>query len=254
MVLDELCQRRMKTQYLAHDLTQSTLDHSLCRLASEFRSDRHKSFLKMSGIVGTYEQFFEWLSKTDELRGRRVVVLWLGNCLSSYSDAEFPNMVDALMQSLSSSGAASSTLLLSVNECPGADVMRQAYDSPDGSSVAFIANVLRQANRILGTEAFEYEAWTPVSSINSAGTSITWKFQSKQEIQIVIDERPVTCKVGEDIELITINKRDEADVAKLLAHSRAELVDTWRHESLPWSKCIRERRYSVLLISHQVGV
>ena len=243
MILDALCRRRITTQYLAHDLVQSKLDHGLYRLASEFLSDHPNSALKMRGIVGTYEQFFEWLSKTHELRGRRVVVLWLGNCLSHCSDADFLNMVDALMHSLSLSQATSSTLLLAVNGCKEADVMHQAYDSPDGTSEAFVANALRHANRILGTDVFQCDSWTPVSSINPAGTSVTWSFRSKQISQLLIDKRPMTCVVGEDIELITINKRDEADVAKLLAHSRAKLVDTWRHQAFPWSKCIHDRHY-----------
>ncbi|PSN61239.1 hypothetical protein BS50DRAFT_681043 [Corynespora cassiicola Philippines] len=235
IILDELCQRRVKTQYLAHDVVQSKLYAGLCRLAGEFHGRDLGNFLKLRGVVGTYEQFFRWLSKTSELRGRRIVVLWLGNCLSHYSDAEFPTMVDALMQSLSVSQVASSTLLLAVNGCQEADVMRQAYDSPDGTSLAFVTNALRHANRILGAEAFHYNHWTPIFSINSAGTSIQWSFRSKQQDQLVIGKRTIACEAGEDIELITIHKRDGADVAKLLVHSRSELVDAWSHQAFAWS-------------------
>jgi uncharacterized SAM-dependent methyltransferase len=252
IILDQVCRRRIKTQYLAHDLVQSKLEHGLCSLASKFPSDNPDSILRMRGIVGTYEQFFEWLSKMYELRGRRVVVLWLGNCLSHYPDAEFLDMVDALMQSLSLSQAASSTLLLAVNGCQEADVMRQAYDSPDGTSEAFVANALRHANRILGREAFRYDSWTPVRSMDSARTSITWGFRAKQGSQLVIHERPMICKAGEEIELITIKTRDEADVAKLLARSQAELVDTWRHQSFAWSEGSCDRCYNSSLTLHRL--
>jgi len=68
----------------------------------------------------------------------------------------------------------------------------------------------------------------------------------------VIDEQTMTCIVGEDIELITINKRDEADVAKLLARSQAKLVDTWKHQSFAWNKFIHDRCRILSLTSHRL--
>lgn len=187
-----------------------------------------------------------------ELRGRRVVVIWLGNCLSHYSDAEFPVMIEKLMHSLSLSGAAASTLLLAVNGCGEADVMRDSYDSPDGTSIAFVANALRHTNRLLGSQTFEYDSWKPISSLDPRGASVNWKFRLEKRSQLVINDRPVPCKIGEDIDLITISKRDEEDVAKLLVRSEAQLVDIWRHPTFPWSKYQLDRHFNESLNLHRL--
>jgi uncharacterized SAM-dependent methyltransferase len=147
-------------------------------------------------------------------------------------------MVDGLMQSLSLSQAGYSTLLLAVNECKE-EVMRPAYNSPDDTSVAFVANALQHANQVLGTEIFDGTSWTPVLSINTKGTSVTWGFRSMKGTELSIDNCFNTmCSTREDIKLITNSKRDEADVAKLLVHSRAKLVGSWRYPLFPWRKFV----------------
>ncbi|KAI1749317.1 hypothetical protein F4782DRAFT_312456 [Xylaria castorea] len=110
VILEELYRHGAKTRYLAHDFCQKRLTQSLCRLTDELGSKYPDSPGRMRGIVGTYGQFVEWLSKTDELQGRRVVVIWLENSLSHVSDADFPDMISMLMQSISLSQAASSVL------------------------------------------------------------------------------------------------------------------------------------------------
>ncbi|KAH9909497.1 hypothetical protein F4778DRAFT_788852 [Xylariomycetidae sp. FL2044] len=238
LILEELCRKGTKTRYLAHDFSQNSLAQSLCRLENELGSKYPDSPRRMSGIAGTYEEFFDWVSKTDELRGRRVVVIWLGNSLSHVSDTDFRHMISVLMHSISLSQPASSVLLLSANSSQGTEALRSLYDSPDGSCSAFVANALVHANRLLGTnDALDAAVWQPVFTVNPESTSVSWSFRSREETRLTVDGKPVPCAAGEEIALVTLSARDETRVTGLLApSSAAQLVGTWKHPSrFQWS-------------------
>ncbi|KAK8140404.1 FAD dependent oxidoreductase [Apiospora sp. TS-2023a] len=244
-ILEELYRHGAKTRYLAHDFCQNRLRQSLGRVANELGTKYPESLHRMRGVAGTYEQFSEWLSKTHNLQGHRVLVIWLGNSLSHMSDAEFPDMIEMLMRSISQSRAASSMLLVSVSGGGGggqeaSTLLQSSYDAPDGSSAAFVANALRHANRLLGgadDDDFPLDPgiWRAVFRADAQGTAGVWAFRSQAPTQLVVNGRAVACAAGEDIDLITITPRDKARVTGLLALSTTQVVATWEHPSFAWN-------------------
>lgn len=235
-LLEALAARGRNVEYIAHDLCASQLNASLCRLDETLQSKGYDQHIHLHGIIGTYEHFFTWLVESKVLQKRRVVLLWLGNCLGHCSDVEFTSTIQHLMQPLLRSEATSVTLLLAVDGNKDINSITHSYDSPDGTSATFVKNAVQHANSLFKTEMFKVEAWTPVASVHAEESTITWSFRSNVGQSVMVDSEASDCTKDELISLISITKRDEAEVAELLLGQKCRINASWCRNGNGWSK------------------
>jgi uncharacterized SAM-dependent methyltransferase len=235
-ILEELHGRGSKVTYLAHDICEEQLCASLESLSKRLSPKALKSAIQLRGIIGTYDDLIYWLASQTVFRNRRLVVIWLGNSLSSYSDPQFSRLLERLCQSLYKTQAQQSHLIFAVDGCEDEEEIKNAYDAPDSTSSKFVANGLRHANRVLHQEVFRAAEWEPRCSFDSEENSITWGYRTSQPRRIAFGDVTAMCKAGETIEIIQSRKRDRRNVRACTAGTRAEMAAIWEIPSVLWSK------------------
>jgi uncharacterized SAM-dependent methyltransferase len=222
--------------YFAHDVCEEQLGSSLETLSTRLSSRVHSPAIQLGGIVGTYDDLIRWLPSQAVFRNRRLVVLWLGNSLSSYSDPQFSHLLKRLSQSLFKTQSLTCNLIFAIDGCDNEEVIKNAYNAPDKTSSEFVANGLRHANRVLKQEVFRADEWKPTLSFNGEGNSITWGYQTSHSRTLSFDGFTASCTVGETIEIIQSRKRDRRTVAACTAATPTELAAIWQQPSVLWSK------------------
>ena len=73
-------QRQKRVDYYALDVTSSEISRSLEALSSLVQKS---SLIKCHGLLGSYDDLIPWLTRNDQLVGRKVTFLWLGNSIAN---------------------------------------------------------------------------------------------------------------------------------------------------------------------------
>jgi uncharacterized SAM-dependent methyltransferase len=222
--------------YFAHDVCPEQLCSSLDALSARLSPETSDSAIQLKGIVGTYDDLIHWLPSQTLFRNRRLVVLWLGNSLSSYSDPQLSHLLERLSKSLVKTQARKSHLIFAVDGCENKEEINTAYNAPDSTSSEFVANGLQHANRVLKREVFRADEWEPTCSFDEKERSITWGFRTSHARKLAIDDVTAACKAGETIEIIQSRKRDRKNIFACTAVTPTEMAAVWQLPSVLWSK------------------
>jgi uncharacterized SAM-dependent methyltransferase len=235
-----LNRRSAKVTYFAHDVCQEQLSSSLEAISTRLSqsSEASNSTIQLKGIVGTYDDLIQWLPSQPVFRNRRLVVLWLGNSLSSYSDPQLSSLLKRLSISLVKTQALTSHLIFAVDGCKNEKDIKTAYNAPDSTSSQFVANGLQHANRVLKREVFRADEWVPSCSFDEKKKSITWGFRTSSARKLDIDDVTAVFKAGETIEIIQSRKRDRANIVACTEASPTKMAAVWQLPSVLWSKSL----------------
>lgn len=113
------------------------------------------------GLLGTYDEGFDWL-KQPENAHRPKTILSLGSSIGNFSRDEAAEFLSQFSKVLDSND----TLLLGVDACTDADKVYHAYNDREGLTHEFILTGLKQANKLLGYEAFDISKWKVIGQYN----------------------------------------------------------------------------------------
>ena len=110
--------------------------------------------VRLFGLHGTYDDGLEWLQEAQNLIKPKTL-LWLGSSVGNFTRSEAAEFLKKCREALGTRDQ----LVVGVDGCKDPDRVFHAYNDREGVTHAFILNGLRQANRLLGTDAFKLDQW-----------------------------------------------------------------------------------------------
>ena len=117
--------------------------------------------VKCFGLNGTYDDGLEWL-KSEKIAGRPKAVLSMGSSIGNFKRHEAIGFLKEFAATLQPGD----NLLIGVDACKDADKVYHAYNDKEGVTHDFVLNGLKQANRLLGTEAFNLDHWKVIGEFD----------------------------------------------------------------------------------------
>jgi len=234
IMLHKLSARGTRTTYYAHDICKEQLRKSLDSLSHSLSNLQSRSFIELHGIVGSYEDSISWIQSQTTFSSRRVVVLWLGNCLAGISDSGFSTLIHGLGMALLHSNPSFCRLLVAVDGCKDKDKVAHAYDAPDGTSAAFVSNALIHANRVLNADTFHEKEWKAVHIYHAEEKKSAWGFCAQSSMTVHVGKSMIQVDSGEIVEIIQSRKRDLMEVTTCISGTSTEVASVWSNRSVPW--------------------
>ncbi|KAF2240140.1 hypothetical protein EV356DRAFT_438136 [Viridothelium virens] len=152
ILLQALDQMGKKIEYYALDLDLKELKRTFAEVQT-VNSAEYKS-VKLSGLHGTYNDGLEWLQQAANLRKPKTL-LWLGSSVGNFTRPEAGEFLKMCRGALGTRDQ----LIVGVDGCKEPNRVFHAYNDREGVTHAFVLNGLRQANRLLGTDAFKRDDW-----------------------------------------------------------------------------------------------
>ncbi len=93
-------------------------------------------------------EYFEALTSLSRIKGRRNVLLFLGANIGNFRYNEAENFIGRMNSTLNQGDM----LLMGVDLRKNPEIIRQAYDDPNGITASFNLNLLKRMNRELGAD------------------------------------------------------------------------------------------------------
>ncbi|KAK5133709.1 hypothetical protein LTR08_007463 [Meristemomyces frigidus] len=147
ILLDALERAGKDTSYYALDLDKSELERTLAEVP-------HYGQVKCFGLWGTYDDGLLWLLKSENA-GRPKTIMSLGSSIGNFPRQE----AAAFLRQIAASLGPRDNLLLGVDGCQNAERVYSAYNDTEGVTHEFTFNGLKNANKLLGYEAFDLAHW-----------------------------------------------------------------------------------------------
>ncbi|KAJ4352528.1 uncharacterized protein N0V89_007877 [Didymosphaeria variabile] len=135
-------------EYYAVDLSLPELERTFAEIPTNYQH------VKLKGLYGTYDHALEWL-KSPKISAKPKFMLWLGSSLGNFNRADVPPFLSGFRDALQPGD----TMLIGIDSCKDPKRVFQAYNDSEGVTRDFTLNGLKNANRILGTEAFKLDEW-----------------------------------------------------------------------------------------------
>lgn len=124
----------------------------------------------------------------------RVVVFFPGSTVGNFSRGEAAGFLDHVADVIGGDGA----LLIGVDQWKEAEVLRRAYDDPEGVTAAFNKNVLRRINRELDGDA-DLEAWAHEVRLDDVERRVEMHLRSLRDQTLTVCGRAFAFREGETI-------------------------------------------------------
>jgi EasF-like predicted methyltransferase len=162
--------------------------------------------VKCHGLHGTYDDGLVWL-KGPNVSSKPKVVLSLGSSIGNFPREEVAPFLAAYSKTLSKGDQ----MIIGIDACKDHDRVYHAYNDRNGVTHAFIANGLKHANRVLGSEVFKQEEWKVIGEFNEKEGRHQAFVSPVKDVQI----EGVTVQKGEKIRIEHSYKYSEEETAQL---------------------------------------
>ncbi|WP_218830503.1 L-histidine N(alpha)-methyltransferase [Rubrivirga marina] len=146
ILLDALHARRTLAAYVPIDISAAFLEQTAVSLREAYPG------LPVLPVAADYTRAFDLPELPSETS--RVVVFFPGSTVGNFTQPEARDFLRHVAEVAGPDGA----LLIGVDQWKDEDVLRRAYDDPEGVTAEFNLNVLRRINRELDGDA-DLDAW-----------------------------------------------------------------------------------------------
>ncbi|KAF9889559.1 hypothetical protein FE257_007269 [Aspergillus nanangensis] len=174
ILLEELERAGKRVDYYALDLSLPELQ----RTFSEVFVDEYEH-VGFHGLHGTYDDALVWL-KNPHNRERPTVILTLGSSIGNFDRAAASSFLAQYSDLL----GPSDRIVVGLDGCKDPDRVHRAYNDSQGITRRFYENGLRNANSILGYEAFKSNEWEVVTGYNKVEGRHQASYSPTQDVVI----------------------------------------------------------------------
>lgn len=215
ILLNELLYAGAMPKYMPVDISRNALSGLESRLKRQFPK------LTIRPWEGSY---FEMLSRIDEFSDSRKVILFLGSNLGNMMHSQ----AREFLQGLSSAMKPIDLLFIGVDQKKHPQIIRNAYNDPQGLTEAFNKNLLKRINRELGGD-FEPEKFLHWETYNPENGSANSYLVAKEEMDVTIKslELKVHFDAWETIHTELSQKYDDEVITWLAQSAQLEVVDSF---------------------------
>ncbi|CEJ60630.1 hypothetical protein PMG11_09199 [Penicillium brasilianum] len=226
-ILSALACANRTVHYYALDVSEGALSDSLEELQTEF-ADRPA--IKISGLLGTYEDCVKWLTDGASpcgLPSSTVCFLWLGNSVTNLglSDAsalisKFRNVCIGLDLQCS--------FLLTADCCTSDERLMKAYEPINGPSHTFMHHGLKTANEVLGWNVFDEKIWRCTVERDLDQNELIFRYRPAVNVSLDIGSTVVHVQKNEGIQITRSGKWSEKQMGWIADRSGFRIEHIWR--------------------------
>lgn len=204
VLLDALHARRTLAAYVPIDISEAFLLETAAGLRDAYPG------LPVLPVAADYTRPYALPELPPETS--RIVVFFPGSTIGNFTRDETRRFLAHVATVLGDDGA----LLVGVDQWKDADVLRRAYDDPDGVTAAFNLNVLRRINRELDGDA-DLDAWAHEIRLDGDAQRVEMHLRSLRDQTLAVLGRPFAFREGETIHTEDSHKFGPDGLADLAA-------------------------------------
>jgi dimethylhistidine N-methyltransferase len=204
------------SRYVAVDISVDFVRRAVERLATAYPQ------IAMTGVGMDFSTSLQLPAElAEELEGETPLFFYPGSSIGNFA----PDQALAFLCRIQSQ-APGGGLLLGVDLVKDADILRRAYDDALGVTAAFNRNILRNVNRLIGSD-FDPAQWDHVALFNQVLSRVEMHLQARQDLVVHWDggERSFSC--GERIHTESAYKYTVERFDALLRQAGFRAVRHW---------------------------
>lgn len=217
------------SHYIAVDISADFVRSALRRLRP-----RHPG-IRMQALG---QDFSRGLELGDDVPSRGRLFFYPGSSLGNFAPPEARRFLRGLKEST----ADAASLLLGVDLVKDIEILQAAYDDALGVTSAFNLNVLRNINRILGTD-FDMRHWQHIALFNPTHSRVEMHLQARHDVLVSWNGHSRRFSQGERIHTENSYKYTREGLAKLLEESGWTAGEFWTDEA-EWFAVVHARSES----------
>ncbi|KAF2103583.1 hypothetical protein NA57DRAFT_33375 [Rhizodiscina lignyota] len=157
ILLQALERAQKRVVYYALDLDRVELERTIAAVPRDYQ------YVTVKGLHGTYDDGAVWLT-SPHVASYPKCILSLGSSIGNFSrqgGADFVKQFADILQT-------GDTMLIALDGCKEPERVYHAYNDRDDVTHQFILNGLKQANRLLQTEAFDLRVWRVIGEFDAS--------------------------------------------------------------------------------------
>lgn len=239
IILSAFERQQREVTYYALDLSRRELVEGLGKLKAIFQ---HSKYVKLQGLLGSYEDGIGWLSQyatatgdlhDDDEKGpaaksKMVSFLWVGNSISNFSPTDAAVLLKGFAQMCESLDF-SCQFLVGVHSCEDEAKVLVSYNSKEPALCDFILHGLDQANFHLGKKVFLKEDWVCRCEFTPRDHTLRVYYEATREVRMSLggeDDR--IFHRGDRVLAIVSGKWTLEDIQEMCGGVGLEVSHSWR--------------------------
>ena len=199
-------------RYVALDISVEFLRDALKRVQREQPA---------LSVIGVGLDFSSTLDLPDDLIDGRPVFFYPGSSIGNFTPDEALAFLRRVRERASGGG-----LLIGVDLVKPHDVLQRAYDDALGVTAAFNLNLLRQLNRLIGSD-FEPRQWQHVGLYNGALSRVEMHLEARHALHVRWPGQQRAFRAGERLHTESSYKYTIAGFAALLQQAGFARASHW---------------------------
>ncbi|ORX58724.1 hypothetical protein DM01DRAFT_1318138 [Hesseltinella vesiculosa] len=222
LILQAIEKKQRHVVYYALDLDQRELEKSLSSLGDGYR------YVKLMGLLGTYDQGIPWLSKRYTSQNVPKLVLWLGSSIGNQSRFESAVFLNKLQRTCLQPG---DLCLVGFDRRNEPAMVAKAYDDSEGVTREFIMNGLDHVNVILGQPLLDRQDFEYFSRYQPQHGRHIAHYRAKRDLAMCYTDNdrqvPIRINRGELIHVEHSYKYNMLEIMSILNAAELDLVEEW---------------------------
>ncbi|KAI9268693.1 hypothetical protein BY458DRAFT_475596 [Sporodiniella umbellata] len=233
VVLNAIEKRGIHVSYYALDLDQHELEKSLASLG-EFE------YVRLYGLLGTYDQGIPWISQEFALKGIQKNFMWLGSSIGNMDRLQSAVFLAKLQRMCVEPG---DLCLVGFDKRNDPEKIRKAYDDSQGVTREFIMSGLDHVNLIMGQEDFIDRRQFAYDSVyqEKQGRHIA-HYRALVDTQISYQDRNIKIQKDELIHVEHSYKYSLEETDSILSAAGLTMVERWTDTQDLYSLVLAESR------------
>lgn len=214
-----LFDRLQPEQYVPVDISVDYLKTSVMRVAALYPE---------LDIVGVGIDFFQTLALPKQVRSDERLFFYPGSSIGNLNVAQAHDMLKRIHDACGPGGK----LLLGVDSVKSAAILEPAYDDALGVTAAFNLNVLRHANRLMGSN-FDIQDWAHRAVFNTTESRIEMHLEALHRLKVKLPDGERVFEQGETIHTESSYKYQPEHFARMLREAGFKQISHWT-DSKEW--------------------
>ena len=217
VLLDALHARRTLAAYVPVDISAAFLHETAERLRRAYPG------LPVLPLAADYTAPYALPDLPDGTA--RIVVFFPGSTIGNFE----PDEAERFLRHVAAVAGPGGALLIGADQWKDPDVLRRAYDDPEGVTAAFNLGLLRRINRELGADA-DLDAWAHHVEVNKAERRVEMHLRSLRDQTLTVCGRAFAFRAGETIHTENSHKYDADSLAALAGRAGLRRQRRWTDE------------------------
>ncbi|KAK2758726.1 hypothetical protein FQN54_003416 [Arachnomyces sp. PD_36] len=237
-ILSALNKQGKYIHYFAVDVSLQGLSNSIMDLTKAMEGSK---FVKITGLLGTYDDCVSWLSNPENLGEiTSVNMLWMGNSIANVHYSEASAFLSRFRKACEHSGTCCQ-FLVSVDICQEFGRVSDAYSYDLPEFREFMSNGMWSANSNVGQEIFHSDDWVCDSEFDSDAQSLDLGFIAKRDVEVNdVEGSTVSFQKGEKVNITTTGKWTEATMKRISMQAGFTVQRRWKDDFNvygEWNSC-----------------